>query len=153
MLSFARVFTTLVSRVNIIFTFESAIVLIVPQGNKMVFLALRQQISTIQAIVQVNPNTISKQMVKWAAGLDSESIVVVEGKVQKPQVPVESTTVSDAEILVEKVKSHTTPSTSHVKLIRNCAIDLPRFRYRHQAFTVHARGRFANSERVRAERC
>lgn len=70
----------------------------------MVFLALRQQISTIQVIVQVNPNTISKQMVKWVAGLDAESIVLVEGKAQKPQVPVESTTVSDCEIAVEKVK-------------------------------------------------
>lgn len=69
----------------------------------MVFLALRQQASTIQAIVQVNPNTVSKQMVKWAAGLDAESIVLVEGKAQKPQVPVESTTIHDCEILVEKV--------------------------------------------------
>lgn len=69
----------------------------------MVFLALRQRLATIQAIIQVNPNTISKQMVKWAAGLDTESIVLIEGKAQKPQVAVESTTVHDCEILVEKV--------------------------------------------------
>ncbi|KAF8319957.1 aspartate-tRNA ligase [Clavulina sp. PMI_390] len=73
------------------------------QGNKMVFLALRQQIHTIQAIVQVNPTTISKQMVKWAASLDSESIVLIEGKAQKPGVPVESTTVHDCEVIVEKI--------------------------------------------------
>lgn len=70
----------------------------------MVFLALRQQLSTIQAIVQVNPNTISKQMVKWVAGLDLESIVLVEGKVQQPQVPVESTSVKEREIAIEKVR-------------------------------------------------
>jgi aspartyl/asparaginyl-tRNA synthetase len=70
----------------------------------MVFLALRQRLSTIQVIIQVNPNTISKQMVKWAAGLDAESIVLIEGKAQKPQVPVESTTIHDCEVLVEKVR-------------------------------------------------
>lgn len=69
----------------------------------MVFLALRQRLSTIQATIQVNPNTISKQMVKWAAGLDAESIVLIEGKAQKPHVPVESTTIHDCEIVVEKV--------------------------------------------------
>jgi aspartyl-tRNA synthetase len=71
----------------------------------MVFLELRQRLSTIQAIIAVNPNTISKQMVKWTAALDLESIVLVEGKAQKPQVPVESTTIHDCEIAVEKVAS------------------------------------------------
>jgi len=42
-------------------------------------------------------------MVKWVAALQAESIVLVEGKAQKPQVPVESTTVHDCEILVEKM--------------------------------------------------
>lgn len=57
----------------------------------------------MQAIIMVQPNTISKQMVKWAAGLDSESIVLVEGKAQKPKEPVQSTSVHDCEIMVEKV--------------------------------------------------
>ena len=71
----------------------------------MVFLALRQKVATIQAIIQVNPTTISKQMVKWAAGLDLESIVLVEGKAQKPLEDVASTTVHDCEIMVEKVSA------------------------------------------------
>ena len=78
----------------------------------MVFLALRQRLSTVQAIVQVNPNTISKQMVKWVASLQAESIVLVEGTAQKPQVPVESTTVHDCEILVEKVRLCTLQNSS-----------------------------------------
>ncbi len=69
----------------------------------MLFLALRQSIHTIQALVVVNPNTISKQMVKWGASIPSESIVLVEGVIQKPGVPVESTTIHDREILVSKV--------------------------------------------------
>jgi aspartyl-tRNA synthetase len=71
-------------------------------GNKMLFLALRQRLSTIQALIVVNPNSVSKHMVKWAAGLPAESIVLVEGTAQKPAVPVESTTISDCEILVHK---------------------------------------------------
>ncbi|KAF9513661.1 hypothetical protein BS47DRAFT_1372465 [Hydnum rufescens UP504] len=73
------------------------------QGNKMLFLALRQRLSTIQAVLVVNPNTVSKQMVKWAASLPAESIVLVEGTAQQPAVPVESTTISNCEIILQKI--------------------------------------------------
>ena len=46
------------------------------QGNKMVFLNLRQRTDSVQALLTVQPEKVSKQMAKWAAGLSMESIVL-----------------------------------------------------------------------------
>jgi aspartyl/asparaginyl-tRNA synthetase len=69
----------------------------------MVFFHLRQRTDSIQGLLLVSESKVSKQMVKWAAGLALESIVLVEGVVQKPQEEIKSTTVSDAEVLIYKV--------------------------------------------------
>ena len=42
-------------------------------------------------------------MVKWAAGLADESIVLVEGTVQKTPELIKSATVADVEVHVTKV--------------------------------------------------
>jgi aspartyl/asparaginyl-tRNA synthetase len=75
------------------------------QGNKMVFLNLRQRMYSVQGLVFVSQDSVSKQMVKWAAGIPAESVVLVEGTVQSPQEEVKSATVGDAEILIGKVSS------------------------------------------------
>ena len=49
------------------------------QGSKMVFLNLRQRMVSIQGLIVVAPEKVSKQMAKWAASLLPESIVLVEG--------------------------------------------------------------------------
>ncbi|KAF9579611.1 aspartate--tRNA ligase dps1 [Lunasporangiospora selenospora] len=74
-----------------------------PTGNKMCFFQLRQNSSTIQGLVVFNEETISKQMVKFAQGISSESIVLIEGTVAKPLEPVKSCTVQDAEIMITKL--------------------------------------------------
>ncbi|KAJ3561855.1 hypothetical protein NP233_g9937 [Leucocoprinus birnbaumii] len=73
------------------------------QGSKMVFLNLRQGTESVQALAVVTPENISKQMVKWIAGLATESIVLVEGIVNKPPEPIKSATVSDAEVQVTQL--------------------------------------------------
>lgn len=73
------------------------------QGNKMVFLNLRQRIDSVQALLTVAEGKVSKQMVKWAASLADESIVLVEGTVQKTPELIESATVGDVEVLVTKI--------------------------------------------------
>lgn len=70
----------------------------------MVFLNLRQRTDSIQALLVVTPEKVSKQMVKWAASLADESIVLIEGVAQKTQEPIKSATVSDVEIHVSKVR-------------------------------------------------
>ena len=69
----------------------------------MVFLNLRQRIDSVQALLTVAPQKVSKQMVKWAAGLADESIVLVEGTVQKTPELIKSATVADVEVHVTKV--------------------------------------------------
>ncbi|KAF8470247.1 hypothetical protein BDZ91DRAFT_720220 [Kalaharituber pfeilii] len=73
------------------------------QGNKMCFMELRQQLHSIQALVVANEEgTVSKQMVKWAAGINLESIVLVEGTVARVSEPVKSASITDIEIHVSK---------------------------------------------------
>jgi len=69
----------------------------------MVFLSLRQRTDSVQALITVTPEKVSKQMVKWAAGLADESIVLIEGIATKTLEPIKSASVSDVEIHVEKV--------------------------------------------------
>ncbi|SCV70829.1 BQ2448_3591 [Microbotryum intermedium] len=73
------------------------------QGAKMNFLVLRQQQHTIQALIQVEPELVSKPMVRWTESINAESIVLVEGTVQKPLESVKSCTVSDAEIKISQI--------------------------------------------------
>ncbi|KZS93446.1 aspartate-tRNA ligase [Sistotremastrum niveocremeum HHB9708] len=73
------------------------------QGNKMVFFNLRQRTDSIQALLSVTPEKVSKQMVKWAAGIADETIVSIEGVVQKPLEEIKSASVGDAEILISKI--------------------------------------------------
>jgi aspartyl/asparaginyl-tRNA synthetase len=70
----------------------------------MVFLVFRQQSTTVQALIQVEPELVSKKMVRFAESINPESIVLVEGTVQKPLELVKSCTVQDAEIKIRKVR-------------------------------------------------
>ncbi|KAG0344385.1 aspartate--tRNA ligase dps1 [Podila humilis] len=74
-----------------------------PTGNKMCFFQLRQNSSTIQGLVVFDETAISKQMVKFAQNITSESIVLVEGTIAKPLEPVKSCTVQDAEIMISQL--------------------------------------------------
>lgn len=46
------------------------------QSDKLSFLVLRQQTSTIQPILGATETSVSKQMIKWAIGIPLESIVI-----------------------------------------------------------------------------
>ncbi|KAG0325726.1 aspartate--tRNA ligase dps1 [Dissophora globulifera] len=74
-----------------------------PTGNKMCFFQFRQNSSTIQGLVVFNDTSISKQMVKFAQNVTSESIVLIQGTIAKPLEPVKSCTVQDAEIMIEQL--------------------------------------------------
>lgn len=47
---------------------------------------------------------MSKQMVKWTAGLQDESIVLVEGIVTVPPEIIKSASVGNVELHINKVK-------------------------------------------------
>ncbi|KAF5390275.1 hypothetical protein D9757_002878 [Collybiopsis confluens] len=73
------------------------------QGSKMVFLNLRQRTESVQALMIVTPEKVSKQMVRWAAGLATESIVLVEGLVKQSPETIKSATIGTVEIDVSKL--------------------------------------------------
>ncbi|KAH0590666.1 hypothetical protein H2248_000796 [Termitomyces sp. 'cryptogamus'] len=73
------------------------------KSSKLLFLNLRQRTHSVQAVLMVDPERISKQMVKWASGLADESIVLVEGLVKKSPTPIQGATVSDVEIDVKQI--------------------------------------------------
>lgn len=74
------------------------------QGAKMCFLVLRQQSDSIQGVLTVTADgSVSKQMVKWASGVNLESIVLVHGKIAKTPEPVKSASLVDVEVHITKM--------------------------------------------------
>ncbi|KAI9502114.1 aspartate--tRNA ligase dps1 [Coemansia spiralis] len=74
-----------------------------PTGNKMCFLVLREGTATAQGLLVVNEDTISKQMVKFANSIPSESIVSITAIVVIPAEPIKSCTVGDIELHITKL--------------------------------------------------
>ncbi|PNI85757.1 DARS isoform 9, partial [Pan troglodytes] len=70
--------------------------------GKQCFLVLRQQQFNVQALVAVGDHA-SKQMVKFAANINKESIVDIEGVVRKVNQKIGSCTQQDVELHVQKV--------------------------------------------------
>ncbi|XP_028662333.1 aspartate--tRNA ligase, cytoplasmic [Erpetoichthys calabaricus] len=70
--------------------------------GKQCFLVLRHQQFNVQALVAVGDRA-SKQMVKFAANINKESIVDVEGVVRKVDQKIESCTQQDVELHIEKI--------------------------------------------------
>jgi aspartyl/asparaginyl-tRNA synthetase len=77
--------------------------LLTKAGSKMVFFELRQQTDTIQAILIQSANEVSKQMYKFAASINPESIVLVKGNVKKSPIEITATSVKDAELHITHV--------------------------------------------------
>lgn len=65
------------------------------------FLVLRQQFSTIQAMISKNDTTVSKTMVKWVGKIPCESIVDIYGTISKPEAEIKSTSCK-VELIVNK---------------------------------------------------
>ncbi|KAG7085880.1 hypothetical protein E1B28_003413 [Marasmius oreades] len=70
---------------------------------KLTFFVLRQQITTIQAVLQHQEGLTSETFLRWAEHLKPESFVLVSGTVQKPKEPIKSTTIHDLEIHIDSL--------------------------------------------------
>ncbi|OAY23853.1 aspartate--tRNA ligase 2, cytoplasmic [Manihot esculenta] len=71
-------------------------------GKNMAFVVVRQKGFTVQCVVTVQPDFVSRQMVKFVAGLSRESIIDVRGLVSVPSVPIKGTT-QQVEVEVRKL--------------------------------------------------
>ncbi|KAI8826261.1 uncharacterized protein EV422DRAFT_515981 [Fimicolochytrium jonesii] len=74
-----------------------------PTGSKKCFLTLRQGTVTVQCVLTVDAEKISGHMQKFAAGISSESLVLVEATVVKALQQVQSCTIQDLELAIEKI--------------------------------------------------
>ncbi|XP_044000946.1 aspartate--tRNA ligase, cytoplasmic isoform X1 [Aphidius gifuensis] len=70
--------------------------------GKQCFIVLRQQSSTVQGIASVNEK-ISKQMVKFIAGITKESIIDVQAIVKMAPIKIESCTQQNIELIIEQI--------------------------------------------------
>ncbi|KAJ3218334.1 aspartate--tRNA ligase dps1 [Dinochytrium kinnereticum] len=71
--------------------------------GKLCFLTLRQQFLTAQAVIFQDAKNTSKQMLKFASDLASETLVLIEATVVEPKEPVKSCTVQEVELKVAKL--------------------------------------------------
>ena len=75
------------------------------QGAKMAFVELREERNwAIQGVIAASPEgtPVSRQMVKWLGGVNIESFVMVEARVEKPLEAVKSVRVSNYELHITK---------------------------------------------------
>jgi nondiscriminating aspartyl-tRNA synthetase len=72
------------------------------QSAKLAFLNLRDTLHSIQAVVAAS-ETLSRQLVKFAATLSAETIVDVIGTLKEPHEPVKSATISNRELHIAQV--------------------------------------------------
>lgn len=74
------------------------------QSAKLAFLVLREQFHTIQVVIaEGGDHGISRPMVKWSGGINTESTVRVTGVIKKPKEEVKSTSISHFELHVESI--------------------------------------------------
>ncbi|KAF6008127.1 hypothetical protein HII12_004236, partial [Brettanomyces bruxellensis] len=70
-------------------------------GTEVLFSSQKNDI--LQGLLRADKETVSKPMVKWAAGLHLESIVLVSGQIKTVKEPVKSATLQDIEVHVTKI--------------------------------------------------
>jgi hypothetical protein len=70
--------------------------------GKGIFFVLRQHLSTAQAVM-FQGSRVSKQMVKYAAGISLESIVDILAEITVPAVPIESVSIKTVELQIKEV--------------------------------------------------
>jgi lysyl-tRNA synthetase class II len=70
---------------------------------KLVFLVFREQLTTIQGVLQAEEGRISEHMVRWTEHIRPGSILLVTGKVQRPVKEVTGASVHSAEILIDRL--------------------------------------------------
>ncbi|KAJ3413021.1 aspartate--tRNA ligase dps1 [Chytridiales sp. JEL 0842] len=72
-------------------------------AGKLCFVTLRQRTVTVQAVLAQDAKNISKQMVKFANEIPTESLVLVEAIVVKPKELVKSCTVQEIELKIQQL--------------------------------------------------
>jgi len=70
--------------------------------GKGIFLVLRQQLSTAQAVM-FQGTTISKQMVKYAQSISVESVIDILADITAPDTPIQSVSLKNLELQIKEI--------------------------------------------------
>ena len=70
---------------------------------KLAFLVFRQQLVTMQGVLHQKEGVISAHMVQWVESIPTESIVLIKGYLQRPDVPVKGCSIHDMEISIQEL--------------------------------------------------
>ncbi|KAL9607992.1 MAG: hypothetical protein Q9167_007139 [Letrouitia subvulpina] len=85
-------------------TIKARIHAIRKMSSRLAFIVFRQQMSTIQGVLQEAIDSVTHHFVQWAEHLPAESIVLVTGIVQNPQHEVTGCSIHDVEIAVQELQ-------------------------------------------------
>lgn len=72
-------------------------------SSKLAFLVFRQQVDSLQGVLEYRERAVSENFVRWAEHLSTESLVRVEGVLQTPREPVTGCSIHDVELLVDAI--------------------------------------------------
>lgn len=72
-------------------------------GAHLVFVVLRQQVTTVQGVLKEERGLVSEAFVRWAEHIPTECVVLVRGTLQRPDSPVQATTFHDMEISLREI--------------------------------------------------
>lgn len=70
---------------------------------KLVFLLFRQQIDTIQGVLEVSEGAVTEDFVHWVQRLHPESIVRVQGRLRRAPEPVKTCSIHELELVVDRI--------------------------------------------------
>ncbi|KAI0172168.1 aspartyl-tRNA synthetase [Hypoxylon sp. FL1284] len=70
---------------------------------KLAFILLRQQVDTVQGVLQTRDGVVSERFVRWAEHLNAECLVHVRGTVRAPPETIKTCSVHNLEILIDSM--------------------------------------------------
>ncbi|KAI1206510.1 aspartyl-tRNA synthetase [Annulohypoxylon truncatum] len=72
-------------------------------SSKLAFILLRQQVDTVQGVLQVREGAVSENFVRWAEHLNTECVVHVQGTVREPPEHIKTCSIHDLEIHIDSM--------------------------------------------------
>ncbi|KAI1650445.1 aspartyl-tRNA synthetase [Daldinia loculata] len=70
---------------------------------KLAFILLRQQVDTVQGVLQAREGVVSEKFVRWAEHLNTESVVHIRGTIRKPPEQIKTCSIHNLEILIDSM--------------------------------------------------
>ncbi|KAI4859242.1 aspartyl-tRNA synthetase [Hypoxylon rubiginosum] len=70
---------------------------------KLAFILLRQQVDTVQGVLQARDGAVSEKFVRWAEHLNAECLVHIRGTVRAPPEKIKTCSIHDLEILIDSM--------------------------------------------------